>query len=302
MSEAVMDQSFNFVASQTEPFHLQITGGEPTLVPESIERAITLARATGKCHSIGLQTNATCLTPELLTLFKTHGVQVGVSLDGPPAVQERQRGKAAETLRGLQMLEASAIPFRITTVVTQASAATLDKLVLTLAGFGGALGIGLDLLVAKGRATNSSLAKPATTATLEIGMKRMLTVLTEVNRRRRTPIHLREQDLIVGRGGKLSAFCHACREESLAVTPDGRLFPCGQTLGDKAFAAGTVDQPCWERLSTLRAYKPTGTVCTNCDLEAVCPGDCPSRLYYNQNRGTDLICTLYRSIWNHHIS
>jgi uncharacterized protein len=74
---------------------------------------------------------------------------VGVSLDGPPAVHEQQRGMAAETLRGLKLLEREGIPFRVTTVLTQTNVRVLDRLVLTLAGFACAGGIGLDLLVNK---------------------------------------------------------------------------------------------------------------------------------------------------------
>jgi uncharacterized protein len=297
MPEAVMAQAIRDVASQGRPFHLQLTGGEPTLVPESIEKALDLARDTGKCRSLGIQTNTTCLTPDLLRLFKTHDVQVGVSLDGPPAVHHQQRGMAAETLRGLQMLESAGIPFRVTTVVTQANAAVLDRLVLTLAGFGCVWGIGLDLLVGKGRAEAASGASPAAASTLEKGLSRMLAMLADVNRRRQMPIHLREQDLIAGKTKKEPVFCHACRGESLAVDPDGRLYPCGQTLGDEAFAAGTIWQPAYDRLALLREFKPLGVSCVDCDMAAVCPGDCPSRLYYNQKKNADLICCVYRTIW-----
>ena len=75
---------------------------------------------TGRCGSIGIQTNATCLTADLLDLFRAHRIEVGVSLDGPPAVHQRQRGMAAETLRGLHSLETAGIPFRVTAVVTKA--------------------------------------------------------------------------------------------------------------------------------------------------------------------------------------
>lgn len=53
-----------------------------------------------------------------------------MSVDGPPAVQQQQRGMAVETFKGLGILESVGIPFRITTVVTQANAAKLDQLVL----------------------------------------------------------------------------------------------------------------------------------------------------------------------------
>ena len=297
MPAAVMRQAIGQASSQGQTFHLQLTGGEPTLVPSSIEKAAILARDTGRCRSLGVQTNATRLTPDLLSLFKAYDVQVGVSLDGPPAVHQQQRGMANETLRGLQLLEAAGIPFRVTTVVTQANAGMLDRLVLTLAGFGCAHGIGLDLLVGKGHARGCAAVAPADAPTLEKGLRRMLAVLADVNRHRRIPIRLREQDLIVGRSEKKTVFCHACLGESLAVAPDGRLSPCGQTLGDETFAAGTIWQPQYECLASLREHKPFGVSCADCDLEAVCPGDCPSRLHYNRVTNADLICCVYRTIW-----
>lgn len=297
MPDTVMAQAVREVASQGEPFHLQLTGGEPTLVPESISKAIALARDSGRCRSLGIQTNATCLTPDLLALFKDHDVQVGVSLDGPPAVHQQQRGMAAETLRGLQLLEAAGLAFRVTTVVTKANAAALDRLVLSLAGFRCARGIGLDLLVQKGRARQCAATMPADASSLEQGLRRMLAVLADVNRRRQIPIRLRERDLIVGVKEKKPLFCHACLAESLAVDPEGGLFPCGQTLGDKAFAAGTIWQPQYEHLSFLQVCRPPGAPCTACEIEAACPGDCPSRLHYNRETNPELICSLYRTIW-----
>jgi uncharacterized protein len=173
----------------------------------------------------------------------------------------------------------------------------LDRLVLTLAGFRWARGIGLDLLVRKGNACQETCSAAADAVTLEKGLDRMLAVLADVNRRREVPIRLREQDLIAGRNERHAAFCHACRGESLAVDPDGRLFPCGQTLGDEAFAAGTIWRPLYERLAMLQAHKPLAASCGECHLAAVCPGDCPSRLYYNREKNADLICSVYRTIW-----
>ncbi|BBO82432.1 radical SAM/SPASM domain-containing protein [Desulfosarcina ovata subsp. sediminis] len=295
MPEAVMRQAIGQASSQ-KPFHLQLTGGEPTLVPLSIEKAAILARKTGRCRSLGIQTNATCLTPDLLTLFKTYSFQIGVSLDGPPAIHQQQRGMAAETLRGLQQLEGAGIPFRVTTVVTQASAATLDRLVLTLAGFGCVRGVGLDLLVGKGRAGQGGVAMPADPQVLETGIHSMLAALTAVNQRRRIPIRLREQELLRARR-KRPVFCHACVGESMAVDPQGDVYPCGQTMGDARFAAGTVWQPKYPRLAALHETKPRQTACAGCALEAICPGDCPSRIHYNRQNERMLVCRLYRTIW-----
>jgi uncharacterized protein len=298
MPEAVMVRAISMAADGGKPFHLQLTGGEPTLVPTLLDRAAVLAHQTGRCDSIGIQTNATRLTPALLDVIGNHKIEVGVSLDGPPSIHQQQRGMATQTLRGLQLLETSGVPFRVTTVVTQANAAVLGGLVLTIAGFAFARGIGLDLLVNKGRAQKRSWVPPAERHTLVVGLQRMLSTLDAVNTRRSVPIRLRERDLIISMEKKKeSAFCHACLGESMAVQPDGRIFPCGQTMGDSKFAAGTVWAPQLEKLKALNNFRPQSASCSRCSLESACPGDCPSRLHYNRNEKSARSCDIYQILW-----
>lgn len=297
MSEAVMTRALALTASGGKPFHLQLTGGEPTLAPECIEMAAMLAQRSGLCASMAIQTNATGITPELTTLLKSHRFQVGVSMDGPPPIQERLRGRAADTLKGLHRLDSQGLSFRVTTVLTQANALCLDQLVLTLAGFAGVRGIGLDLLIKKGRAKDTPDMTYADKTVLEKGLKRMIHTLDAINARRKNPIRLRERDFILSAEKKSSSvFCHACRGESMAVLPDGRIFPCGQTSGDPMFAAGSVWKPQMDRLNSLDVCRPLNAACDQCDLRPWCPGDCPSRLYYNQGNATR-ICDLYRILW-----
>ncbi|WP_157068119.1 radical SAM protein, partial [Desulfosarcina cetonica] len=46
MPETVIRAAIDLVASSGQSFHLQLTGGEPTLVPGAIETAARLARDT----------------------------------------------------------------------------------------------------------------------------------------------------------------------------------------------------------------------------------------------------------------
>ncbi|WP_083456703.1 SPASM domain-containing protein [Desulfosarcina cetonica] len=126
----------------------------------------------------------------------------------------------------------------------------------------------------------------------------MLAVLADVNRHRQVPIRLREQDLF-RMPRKRPVFCHACLGESLAVDPRGAVFPCGQTLGDPYFAAGTVWRPQFDRLAALRVFRPDAALCADCALKPVCPGDCPSRLHYNRHAHQMLVCQLYRTLYAH---
>lgn len=303
MTSKVMQRAISLAVSGGNPFHLQLTGGEPTLVPGLVEEAAALANDAGQCISIGIQTNGTCLTPVLAGIFKKYHIEVGVSLDGPPSIHEQQRGRASDTFRGLQLLERERIPFRVTTVVTQGNVAFLDRLVLSLSGFGCARGIGLDLMVAKGRAIKGSGgAFSADLPSLEKGLKSMVKTLDALNAERDIPIRLRERDLLITAGqNKRGTFCHACLAESMAVSPDGKIFPCGQTLGDEQFAAGTIRAPELENLKILQECKPDNTACSTCVLEKICPGDCPSRLYYNRNINGITACDIYRTLWKREI-
>lgn len=321
MGPEAMDAAFNLArravspaewkdGSGGGPLHIQLTGGEPTLVPHLVGRAIRKARTLARPVTLGIQTNAARLTPTLASLFRENEVQVGVSLDGPPAVQDRLRGRAGETLRGLQVLEAGGVPFRVTAVVTRESAAHLKSLALLLAGFRQARGIGLDLLVRKGRAAqNGTAVAPVSPEVLRDGVRALAETLDAVNARREAPIRLRERDWVrraleSGRT-RPETFCHAARGESLAVHPDGRLFPCGQTLGDSRFAAGMVFRPDLERLREFPPQPPSppppdlplaaSPDCRDCPLDGRCPGECPSRLFYNDG-GKGLHCAMYRAL------
>jgi uncharacterized protein len=298
MSESVLDRALELAAAGRGPFHLQLTGGEPSLVPALIARAARRARALARPCTIAIQTNGTGIDSELIRLIRKYDITVGVSLDGPPAIHEALRGQAARTLGGLQRLEAERVPFGVTTVVTRDNAGVLDQLVWLLAGFGMARGIGLDLLVHKGRAAPVSPVAPADGAALAGGVAAMLAAVRAVNRLRPTPLTLREQVLLDKARSGGGEFCHAGRGQSAAVHPDGRLYPCGQTLADRRFAAGSVWRPDAEALQAPAFIRQRPQACSDCPLQGRCPGDCPSRRHYNRTAVPEPACNLYRALWN----
>ena len=70
------------------------------------------------------QTNATLLNEQWIDLIKKHQIRVGISLDGPAFIHDRQRitrngkGTHAAVLRGIGLLQAADLPFSIITVLT----------------------------------------------------------------------------------------------------------------------------------------------------------------------------------------
>ncbi len=301
MSRAVMSRALQLVGASGQPCHVQLSGGEPTLVPDLIGMVVEQLRPLRSRVSLGLQTNATSLTPALVDLLRDAQVQVGVSLDGPPAVHDALRGGFARTYKGLQVLEARGVPFRVTAVVSAANVGSLDLLALLLASFRQAQGLALDLLTVKGAASRGEV-RPAAPAALRQGVRQLLQTLTFINQQRAQPLRLREAETLrrAWQQPESRGFCHASRGESLAVAPDGTIYPCGQTGGEELFAAGTVWEPEIPRLQVLGSYRrPRQADCRVCPLEACCPGDCPSRLLFNSPGEARLICDLYQTIWTY---
>lgn len=300
MPVEVAEKAIALALAAGQPVHLQLSGGEPTLVPELLTAVLTRLQSRPAHLTVGLQTNATRLTPELVDLLKAARVQVGVSLDGPPAVHDALRGEFAATYAGLQLLELHGVPFRVMTVVTSTNVASLDLLVLLVAGFRQAQGLGLDLLTVKGAATGGQVW-PAPAAALRQGVENLLQTLAFVNRKRPQPLRLREADTLWHAWWRQQSgsFCHASRGESLAVAPDGTLYPCSQTCGEPLLALGTIWQPDWRRRTALGVHtRPRQAACQDCPLTTFCPGDCPSRLLYNHPDEASLVCVLYQTIWN----
>lgn len=290
MGTDIVERAMSLV-DHGKPCHVQVTGGEPLLLPEQVELIGRLAGEMKRQPRLGIQTNATLMSQELAAMLKQYGFVVGVSLDGPPAIHDTLRGKAAETLKGLRLLESMDIDFGITTVVTAHNALVLDQLILLLAGFSNSRGLGLDLLTDRGRGL--SVARAAEKKDLQLGLSKMMKVLSFVNRSRTIPLKLRETEIC---DNPRIAFCRAAMGESLAISPLGELYPCGQTMGDPDFAMGTLDCPERPGISPLMDCRLEAVDCKGCVLENRCPGECPSRLYYNREKGQELACILYQSI------
>jgi len=298
MSLEVARWALELAAASGLPFHVQMAGGEPTLEPALIDAVGRMVRGAGWPATLALQTNGTLMDPHLVECCRRHGIGVGLSLDGPPAVQERIRGGARATFKGLELLARRDVPVCITTVLSSANVEHLGELMLTLAAFPNVRGVGLDPVVLRGGALQLRDATPAEPA-LRSGVRAMQAMHTRVNRLRDTPITWREREAVskavAGRNSE-NVFCHACRGESLAVHPDGSVSPCGQTAGDPAWSVGTVDRV--ERAKLISMYRGVRLQgpCESCPLEGRCPGDCPSRLAGNSGEPFPAMCVIYRTI------
>ena len=108
-------------------------GGEPTLHRRELERALELVEAAAAGQGIGcfryIATNG-CLSEEAVAWLAHHFDLVGLSCDGPPEVQDRQRprrgggGTSAAVARTAGVLRREGCRFHVRTTITPA---TLDR-------------------------------------------------------------------------------------------------------------------------------------------------------------------------------
>lgn len=298
MSKDVVRAALSLAAESGLPFHVQLAGGEPTLEPDLIEFVGRTVREARWPATLALQTNGTLIDRHLIGLCRRYDISIGVSIDGPPDVQDNLRGMSGALFKGLSLIEASGMPVRVTTVLSSVNVRRLRDLVLTLAGFGNINGVGFDPLVMTGSAKEKPDLLPSAEAVRE-GIRDFMGALEQMNIYRGTSFEWREMQVVRrALSGKVSsrAYCHASKGESLAVHPDGKVYPCGQAIGDPDMTAGTVHSI--DRTRLLSCYEGITLYgdCSSCPLENRCPGDCPSRLRYNKSSLVPTMCTLYRTV------
>jgi uncharacterized protein len=194
----------------------------------------------------------------------------------------------------LTLLAQEDLPVQVTAVVTAVNVRRLKDLALLLAGYPNIRGLALDPLVKPGHASLREDLAPAT-EDLEAGIRDLHRVLTALPLWRRAPFVLRELERVrkARPGGD---FCHACRGQSVAVDPSGRLFPCAQAIGMPELQAGTLDAP--DPMALRRGFGAQALKgpCDTCSLHGRCPGDCPSRLRFQPPGQAHAACTIYRTL------
>jgi uncharacterized protein len=245
---------------------------------------------TPRKGTLAIQTNATLLNKDLINLIKKYKMEVGLSIDAPPPENESIRGESKKLIKGLELLDANDIPFNVTAVVSSLNIDDLPKLPLFLSGYKSIGGIGLDLLVDSGNPVKAPAGIDLSTS-----MTQLKTNLSLINKLRRTPIVLRELTLLEkAKSGHVGYFCEAHRKRSLAITPEGELYPCAQVASAKEYCLGTIHSK-KEPLKSFSNSTLFGEHCNTCPLLGKCPGECPSRSFFNQGNPL-LICDMYRAL------
>jgi uncharacterized protein len=139
--------------------------GEPLAVPIAFYED-AFARIKAKAPQITfthcIQTNGTIIDQRWCDLFLKHGVNAGVSIDGPAFLHDRHRkdrhgrGTHASVMRGIEALKANSIPFHTISVVTADSLDHADEIFEFFLNLG-AFQVGFNIEELEGTHGSSSL-------------------------------------------------------------------------------------------------------------------------------------------------
>lgn len=158
--------------------------GEPMAVPRDwYEDAFAIVAE--QLHSSGtrvvhhFQTNAVLIDEAWCAFFQQHGVQVGVSIDGPAALHDAHRqtrdgrGTHAKVMQGIAQLKAAGLPFHAIAVLTADALGQPDALFDFFANLG-ARQVGFNVEEIEAEHTTSTLQAPAAEAALRAFWARLL--------------------------------------------------------------------------------------------------------------------------------
>jgi uncharacterized protein len=120
--------------------------GEPLVVKPELYREYfkVIREVAGSKVTIRhcIQTNATLIDETWCDFFREHDVHIGVSIDGPAEVHNFSRlsrsgrGSFAQTIQGIQRLQAKGVPFHTISVVTSASLPFSEEIYAFLTSLG----------------------------------------------------------------------------------------------------------------------------------------------------------------------
>ena len=291
MSWDVARQAVDYALARSKFLKIQFTGGEPLLNFTLVKKVIDYTKKFPV--SFQIQTNGTLISMAVAEELKALRVALGVSLDGPPAVNDLLRPiKGGEpstmaVIHGLQNLGTVGVKVGLTAVLTKESTAYLPRLVELAAYLGNVHGIALDLLRPMGRCLPGKILPPPP-GLLAQQVKAALYRSAELAAWGGPLVRFREVERLKYQLRHKVArrhYCYATTGQSLVVMPDGSVYPCSSLAGAPAFYLGNVSEQGFS-LSQALSEVPflLRTVdeiegCRSCPDNWFCGGGCLVRAY-----------------------
>ena len=285
-------------------------GGEPLLAGADFYReALPLLSGglPGMKPEFAIQTNLWLMTPEIADIFAEYHVPIGTSIDGPPEINDMQRGKGyfERTMRGYEIARAHGLRVSFICTFTAQSAQSREEIYR----FFNSRGFTLKLHPALPSLRNKN-PEPYALDPGEYG--ELLVYLLDQSLHHPDGIEIMNiSDLVKCvfiRHGTVCTFAD-CMGTTFAVGPDGSIYPCYRFVGMPEWVLGSVfDHPGREELARSEAamrmeqYKAyVDEECRDCRHIRYCRGGCPYNAMVptgGEIAGVDPYCIAYRRIFD----
>jgi uncharacterized protein len=259
-------------------------GGEPLLEIGLLERIVPYVRdkerETGKKADLSLSTNGLLLTPNIVDFLVKNRIGCQVSIDGPPAINDRTRllangnGSYDAILPGMKRLisrRPGKTPARVTTVH---GLIDVQEVVTHLLG----LGFGsVHVEPAIGSSGHMALSQEDVEEIKKQNERLALFLVESVRNNRffnysNLVKHIRQTRVVRER---LAHYCGAGRTY-FALAQDGGFYPCHRFVGMDAYKMGNVNQGIDLSLQKkiLSLTVDNRPVCKDCWARYLCGGGC----------------------------
>ena len=267
---------------------LEFHGGEPLLQPhawyeEAVGYAAALARAHDKTVTHPLQTNGTLLTDERIDQLTALGIDVGISFDGPPHINDefRMAGRAVE--RSIRRLREHGKHFGMILVLSRSNCERMDEVMDYFRDIG-VSSFRVNFLQPQGRGmTHILLAGDEMFRGMKAVFEHMhATKCSVVEADMETAI----QRFMIGRDPQPSLSCweFQCQAGRVYVAMDhrGAIYACGTDMSqhqlghiDRGFSPSHV-KATLDRLHQKDAWYVR---CFDCNARRICNQSCPTSDY-----------------------
>jgi uncharacterized protein len=296
------------VNSRQPYLSLEFHGGEPLLLPdewfeEAVAHARDLARRHDRAVQFPLMTNGTLLTEERLLKLHGLGIVFGMSLDGPPDINDLLRGGGHAAERAVRLFRKHRIPFGVTTVLSRANCRRMDRVMDYFADLG-VDNFRVNPLQPQGRGNDDSQL-----LTGEEMFDSMVQVLDHMDRTNASvdemEIGLMVDRFLRGRDPRprLSCWEFECQagRTYCAVDHRGTIHACGSDVTNHVLGHldADIDDARYEAALRRLHHKGDWVIrCFDCSARRICHHSCPTS-DYNSDRFKEYDCRYTKLLYAH---
>jgi len=292
-----------------EPVTFTFHGGEPLLAGYDFykEALPLLTQGLKKLKpALALQTNLWLLTPEMAQLFRNYEIPIGSSIDGPPELNDFQRGDGyfEKTMKGYEIAKKQGLKVSFICTFTSHSIKFKEEI------FNFFLENGFNM---KLHPSLPSIRddEPEKWSLSPEDYGELLKYLLDQYLEHFDEISVMNIDTLCKsafiRRGTVCTFVD-CMGDTFAIGPDGSIYPCYRFVGMDNYIMGNVrDHPTMDELNNsapmklLNEFKDfVDEACKKCNYIKFCRGGCPyNALAISEDKVNcvDPHCTAYKTIF-----